>query len=75
VDRGLTPNAMRRGEHDGDGRLPNARLLGETSLTFLVHHTIDEASMRRYAMAARDCIASVVAASRVSAPEAAATPP
>ncbi len=75
VDRGLTPDAMRRGERDGDGRLPNARLLGETSLTFLVHHTIDEASMRRYATAARDCMASALAASPVSAPEAAATPP
>jgi hypothetical protein len=47
---------MGRGPLDSDGRLPNARRLGETSLTFLVHHTIDEATMRRYADAARSCI-------------------
>ena len=29
--------------------LPVARALGETSLAFLVHHTIDEKSMRQYA--------------------------
>lgn len=43
-DRGLAP---------ADGRLPCARRLGETSLTFLVHHTIDEATMRNYAARAR----------------------
>jgi dTDP-4-amino-4,6-dideoxygalactose transaminase len=43
-DRGLTP---------ANGRLPCARRLGETSLTFLVHHTIDEATMRNYAARAR----------------------
>jgi dTDP-4-amino-4,6-dideoxygalactose transaminase len=54
--RGFTPASMGRGPLDSDGRLPNARRLGETSLTFLVHHTIDEATMRRYADAARSCI-------------------
>ena len=29
--------------------LPVARVLGEASLAFLVHHTIDEESMRQYA--------------------------
>ncbi len=61
VDRGLTPGAMRRGVLDGDGRLPNARRLGDTSLTFLVHHTIDEAAMRAYAAAARECIELAIA--------------
>ncbi len=58
--RGLTPASMRRGELDADGRLPNARALGESSLTFLVHHTIDESSMMRYASAARECIAAAM---------------
>ena len=51
--RGLTPAACARGELDRDGRLPTARMLGETSLTFLCHHTIDEASMRNYAFAVK----------------------
>lgn len=38
-DRGEAPSS----------RLPTARALGETSLMFLVHHTIDESAMRRYA--------------------------
>jgi len=54
--RGLRPASTRRGRLDADGRLPHARRLGETSLTFLVHHTIDASSMERYAMAARHCI-------------------
>ncbi|MBM3203435.1 DegT/DnrJ/EryC1/StrS family aminotransferase [Candidatus Woesearchaeota archaeon] len=55
--RGLTPARANRGSLDADGRLPNARRLGETSLTFLCHHTIDEASMRRYAEAAATTLA------------------
>jgi dTDP-4-amino-4,6-dideoxygalactose transaminase len=60
VARGMTPGAMGRGTLDSDGRLPNARRLGDTSLTFLVHHTIGEASMMRYASAARECIAAAM---------------
>jgi dTDP-4-amino-4,6-dideoxygalactose transaminase len=60
VDRGMTPSAMGRGTLDSDGRLPNARRLGDTSLTFLVHHTIDEGAMRAYAAAARACIERAV---------------
>lgn len=56
---GLTPAACGRGQLDGAGRLPVARQLGETSLTFLCHHTIDEASMRAYAAAARDCLLGI----------------
>ncbi len=55
--RGFTPAQIGRGPVDLDGRLPNARRLGETSLTFLCHHTIDEATMRDYASRARICIA------------------
>ena len=51
-----TPRHAGRGRLDGDGRLPYARALGETSLTFLVHHTIDEAAMRHYALAAAACL-------------------
>jgi len=54
--RGFTPATIGRGTLDADGRLPNARLLGETSLTFLCHHTIDESSMRAYADAVRTCL-------------------
>ena len=61
VDRGMTPGAMGRGALDSDGRLPNARRLGDTSLTFLVHHTIGEAAMRAYAAAARGCIERAIA--------------
>jgi dTDP-4-amino-4,6-dideoxygalactose transaminase len=39
--------------------LPNAHRLGETSLTFLVHHTIDEQAMRRYAGAVRTTLAAL----------------
>jgi dTDP-4-amino-4,6-dideoxygalactose transaminase len=56
---GLTPAACGRGQLDGAGRLPVARQLGETSLTFLCHHTIDEASMRAYAAAARECLLGI----------------
>ncbi len=56
VDRGFTPGALRRGPIDGDGRLPVARRLGETSLTFLCHHTVDEAAMRAYADAVVACL-------------------
>jgi dTDP-4-amino-4,6-dideoxygalactose transaminase len=49
--RGLTPASMGRGALDGDGRLPVARRLGETSLSFLCHHTIDEGTMHEYARA------------------------
>jgi dTDP-4-amino-4,6-dideoxygalactose transaminase len=55
--RGFTPEQVGRGTVDRDGRLPNARRLGETSLTFLCHHTIDEARMHEYASRARTCIA------------------
>ena len=48
--RGFTPATMGRGTLDAEGRLPNARQLGETSLTFPCHHTIDEASMRACAL-------------------------
>ena len=58
--RRLTPRHLGRGTLDADGRLPVARRLGETSLTFLVHHTIDEQSMQAYATAAADCLASVM---------------
>jgi dTDP-4-amino-4,6-dideoxygalactose transaminase len=63
--RGLRPASTRRGRLDADGRLPNARRLGETSLTFLVHHTIDASSMERYAMAARHCIRHALSPVRV----------
>jgi len=43
VDRGFTPQ----------GRLPNAKALGDSSLAFLVHPTIDTATMERYAGACR----------------------
>lgn len=59
--RGFTPAAMCRGTLDRDGRLPHARRLGETSLTFLVHHTIDEVAMRRYADAAKRCLSTALA--------------
>jgi dTDP-4-amino-4,6-dideoxygalactose transaminase len=62
--RGLTPAAIRRGALDADGRLPIARLLGETSLTFPCHHTIDEATMREYAKASSRCLERVLADSR-----------
>jgi len=55
--RGLTPGHQNRCSVDGEGRLPAARRLGETSLTFLCHHTIDESSMRRYAEAAANVLA------------------
>ncbi len=44
VDRGFVPA--------NGGHLPIARRLGETSLTFLCHHTIDEGAMRVYSAAA-----------------------
>jgi dTDP-4-amino-4,6-dideoxygalactose transaminase len=54
--RGHTPAQQGRAAVDADGRLPNARSLGETSLTFLVHHTIDERAMREYADRVRQCL-------------------
>jgi dTDP-4-amino-4,6-dideoxygalactose transaminase len=60
--RRLTPAAIARGPLDADGRLPTARRLGETALTFLCHHTIDEAPMRAYADAVRQCLLSAVRA-------------
>jgi len=53
---GWTPRHAGRGRLDDDGRLLHARALGETSLTFLVHHTIDEATMRHYATSAAACL-------------------
>lgn len=49
ADRGFAPAAL----------LPTAHRLGATSLTFLVHHTIDEASMRQYAEAAAATLSRV----------------
>ena len=57
--RGLTPAAMGRGTLDSEGRLPNARRLHETCLTFLVHHTIDESSMHAYAERVAACLRSM----------------
>ena len=54
--RGFAPRHADRGPLDAEGRLPHARALGETSLTFLVHHTIDEAAMRHYAASATSCM-------------------
>jgi dTDP-4-amino-4,6-dideoxygalactose transaminase len=48
--KGLAPRAP----------LPVARLLGETSLTFLVHHTIDEPAMRAYAESAAEAISQAL---------------
>jgi dTDP-4-amino-4,6-dideoxygalactose transaminase len=62
---GLTPAACGRGQLDAAGRLPVARRLGETSLTFLCHHTIDEVSMRHYAERVKRCL---MEASRSSSP-------
>ncbi|MCE9619646.1 MAG: DegT/DnrJ/EryC1/StrS family aminotransferase [Planctomycetes bacterium] len=39
--------------------LPVAHALGESSLAFLVHHTIDEMSMHRHAAEVRDALQSV----------------
>ncbi len=47
-----------RGEGPAE-RLPVARALGETSLMFLVHHTIDEAAMRAYASAVATVLAAI----------------
>jgi dTDP-4-amino-4,6-dideoxygalactose transaminase len=54
--RSATPASIRRGTLDSEGRLPVARGLAETSLTFFVHHTIDVETMRSYAKAVRDCM-------------------
>lgn len=54
--RQIGPGFVARGSLDGEGRLPTARRLGETSLTFLVHHTIDVTTMHRYASAVRQCL-------------------
>ncbi len=52
----LNPISINRGQLDRDGRLPVARRLGETSLTFFCHHTIDEVTMNKYAMSIATCI-------------------
>ena len=57
--RGYAPGTVRRGALDSDGRLPNARRLGETSLAFPVHHTIDSETMERLARAVRSCVEMV----------------
>ncbi len=57
--RGYAPGTVLRGALDSDGRLPNARRLGETSLTFPVHHTIDTETMERLARAVRSCVERV----------------
>jgi dTDP-4-amino-4,6-dideoxygalactose transaminase len=57
--RGYAPGIVRRGALDSDGRLPNARKLGETSLAFPVHHTIDAETMERLAQAVRSCVEEV----------------
>ena len=59
--RGLQPGAQGCRGVDGDGRLPVARRLAESSLTFLVHHTVDETAMRDYATAAARCIRHALA--------------
>ncbi len=56
VGAGFTPAAMGRGPLDVDGRLLVARALGESSLTFFVHHTIGESAMRQYADAVTVCL-------------------
>ena len=52
----LNPISINRGQLDQDGRLPVARRLGETSLTFFCHHTIDEVTMNNYATSIASCI-------------------
>lgn len=64
--KGLTPKFMSRGVLDSEGRLPVARRLGETSLTFLVHHTIDESTMRSYACAVREAVLKIATQAPVS---------
>lgn len=68
AQRGLTPAKVGRGPLDPDGRLPSARRLGETSLTFLCHHTIHEDCMKAYAAAVKRCLLAIK-------PERARTPP
>lgn len=60
---GLTPAALGRGVLDLDGRLPVARKLGETSLSFPVHHTIDPATMSHYAALVRRVVEEVASRS------------
>ena len=55
ADRGLAPPA----------RLPIARELGESSLTLLVHHTIDEPCMLEYASAVSDALTRLSGTGRV----------
>ena len=61
--RQFNPAAMNHGQLDHDGRLPVARRLGETSLTFFCHHTIDEHTMHEYASCVSDCIKHMLATS------------
>jgi dTDP-4-amino-4,6-dideoxygalactose transaminase len=60
IKRRLTPADIGRASLDAEGRLPAARLLGETSLVFPVHHTISEGEMRSYTGLVRDCIRDAV---------------
>jgi dTDP-4-amino-4,6-dideoxygalactose transaminase len=62
-ERRLTPAATGGGRLDAEGRLTTARLMGETSLAFPVHHTIEEAQMRVYAGLVHDCIREAAARS------------
>ena len=57
-DRGLAPATA----------LPVAHALGETSLAFLVHHTIDEISMRRYASDVARALQTLAAPDAAEAP-------
>jgi dTDP-4-amino-4,6-dideoxygalactose transaminase len=43
-------------------RLPNAKALGDSSLAFLVHPTVDEGTMRRYAEAVGAALRNAIAA-------------
>ena len=61
--RQINPASINRGRLDREGRLPVARKLGETSLTFLCHHTIDEDAMHKYASCVTDCIKQMLAMS------------
>ena len=58
VDRGLAPRHS----------LPHTRAWGETSLAFLVHHTIDEISMRRYASDVARALQTLAAPDAAEAP-------
>ena len=59
--RGFSPAHAGRGAVDDQGRLRVARQLADTSLAFLVHHTIDRSTMQDYAGLVRDCIVRTIA--------------